>query len=78
MLGFGVLAYLMEAHGFPIAPTILGVVLGGMFEQSFVTSLIKADGNWLAFVERPIAGGLALLTLVVWLSPLVLKRRLAT
>ena len=28
MLGFGVLAFLMEENGFPVAPTILGVVLG--------------------------------------------------
>ncbi len=57
MLAFGLLAYCMEANGFPIAPTILGLVLGGMLEQNFVTSMIKAGGNPLAFFERPIAGG---------------------
>ena len=34
---------------FPIAPAILGVVLGGMLEDNFVTSMIKSDGNLLAF-----------------------------
>ena len=74
MLGFGLLAFFMEANGFPIAPTILGVVLGAMLEQNFVTSMIKADGNVLAFVERPVAAGLGLLTGVIWLSPLLLRR----
>ena len=73
MLVAGVIAFFMERNGFPIAPAILGVVLGGMFEENFATSMIKAEGNWLAFFERPIAGGLGVLTLVVWLSPLVLS-----
>lgn len=73
MLGFGLLAYLMEENGFPIAPTILGVVLGGMLEENLVSSMIKADGNLLAFVNRPIAGALALLTLALWLFPVVVR-----
>ena len=47
---------MLEENGFPIAPAILGVVLGGMLEENFVTSMIKADGNLLAFFSRPIAG----------------------
>ncbi|MGH9374234.1 MAG: tripartite tricarboxylate transporter permease [Vicinamibacterales bacterium] len=73
MLAFGLLAYVMEANAFPIAPTILGVVLGGMLEQNFVSSLIKAGGNPLGFFERPVAAGLGVATLAVWLSPLVIR-----
>jgi len=73
MLAFGLLAYLMEENGFPIAPTILGVVLGGMLEENLVSSFIKADGSLLAFVNRPIAGALALLTLALWLMPLAVR-----
>jgi TctA family transporter len=71
ILVFGVAAYFMEENGYPVAPAILGVILGAMLEENFVTSMIKADGRWLAFVERPIAAGLAALTLLVWLLPLV-------
>jgi len=73
MLAFGLLAYLMEANRFPIAPTILGLVLGAMLEQNFVTSMIKADGNFFAFFERPIAGTLGVATMLVWLSPLFVR-----
>ena len=51
----------MERWGFPVAPTILGVVLGTMLEEHFFSSLIKADGNFLVFFERPIAGTLGVL-----------------
>lgn len=71
MLAAGLLAFVMEANRFPIAPTILGLVLGGMLEQNVVTSLIKANGSALAFFERPVAGVLGVITILIWLSPLV-------
>uniref|UniRef100_UPI001A957125 tripartite tricarboxylate transporter permease n=2 Tax=Azospirillum sp. SYSU D00513 TaxID=2812561 RepID=UPI001A957125 len=71
MLVFGVLAFFLEENGFPIAPAILGVVLGTMLEENFVTSMIKSDGNLLAFFERPIAGALGAFTILVLLSPLL-------
>jgi putative tricarboxylic transport membrane protein len=73
MLAAGVIAYLLEANGFPIAPAILGVVLGGMLEENFITSMIKSNGDLGAFFRRPIALGLALLTAIVWFAPLVLR-----
>ncbi len=66
LLGFGVAAWLMEDNGFPIAPAILGILLGKMLEENFITSMIKSDGSWLAFVERPIAASLALFTVLLW------------
>jgi len=73
MLAFGLLAYLMEENGFPVAPAILGVVLGSMLEENFITSMIKSDGNLMAFFHRPIAATLGILTILVWLSPLILR-----
>ncbi len=70
MLIAGVVAYVLEANDFPITPLILGVVLGAMLEDNFVSSMIKSDGNLLAFVSRPIAGVLGLLTLLIWFLPL--------
>jgi putative tricarboxylic transport membrane protein len=73
MLVAGIIAYLLEANRFPIAPAILGVVLGGMLEENFITSMIKSDGNLGAFFSRPIALGLAVLTMVVWFAPVVMR-----
>jgi len=74
MLIAGVAAFVLERNGFPIAPAILGVVLGGMLEENFVTSMIKADGRWFAFFERPVAATLGALTLAVWFLPVLLRR----
>ena len=72
MLAFGLLAYLMEENDYPVAPAILGVVLGGMLEENFITSMIKSDGRLAAFFERPIAAGLGVVTILVWLTPIAL------
>ena len=74
MLAAGVIAYLLEENGFPIAPAILGVVLGGMLEENFITSVIKAEGNLLEFVARPIAATLAVVTVLVWFTPILMRR----
>jgi TctA family transporter len=69
MLVAGVVAYVLEENEFPIAPAILGVVLGGMLEENFITSMIKSDGNLAAFFARPIAATLGVMTMLVWLWP---------
>ena len=68
---FGLLAFVLEENGFPVAPAILGVVLGTMLEENFVTSMIKADGNPLVFFERPISAGLGVVTLTILFWPAV-------
>jgi len=74
MLVAGVVGYFLEENGFPVAPAILGVVLGGMLEENFVTSMIKSDGDLLAFFSRPLAAVLGTLTLAAWFLPPVIRR----
>jgi len=74
MLVAGVAAYVLEENGFPVAPAILGVVLGTMLEQNFVTSMIKADGNLLAFFYRPVAATLGVLAIAAWFLPPLIRR----
>jgi TctA family transporter len=65
MLGFGVLAFVMEENGFPVAPVILGVVLGPLLEEYFINSMIKSDGRLIGLVDRPIAAVLAAITIAI-------------
>ena len=74
MLAAGVVAYVLEENGFPSAPAILGVVLGGMLEENFVTSMIKSEGSLTAFFGRPIAASLGTLTLGAWFLPPLVRR----
>ncbi|WP_316977463.1 tripartite tricarboxylate transporter permease [Shumkonia mesophila] len=73
MLILGVMAFIMEENGFPIAPVILGIVLGVMVEDNFITSMIKSDGSFLTFFERPIAAVLGVTTLLIWFVPMGLQ-----
>ncbi len=66
---FGVIGYVMENNGFPVAAMVLGIVMGTMVEQSFVTSLIKSDGSLLPFFERPVSAVLATMTIAALLWP---------
>ncbi len=66
---FGVIGYGMERFGYPVAAMVLGIVMGTMVEQNFVTSLIKSDGSLLPFFNRPVAAVLAGLTIAALLWP---------
>ena len=75
LLGFGLLAWFLEANDFPIAPLILGMLLGTMLEEHFIRSMIKSEGDLMAFVERPIAAGLAIFVAVLWGGSAILALR---
>ena len=75
MLVAGIVAFFMERWGFPVAPTILGVVLGNMLEEHFFSSLVKADGDITAFFARPIAATLGAVTITIWVWPLLRRLR---
>ena len=73
MVGFGVLAFIMLLHSIPVAPCILGLVLGNMLENTFMQSMIKSDWDLLSFFDRPISATLGIITLCLWFSPLIMK-----
>ncbi|UVF21953.1 tripartite tricarboxylate transporter permease [Microvirga terrae] len=66
---FGAIGYVMENNGYPVAAMVLGIVMGTMVEQSFVTSLIKSDGSLLPFFDRPVSAVLAAMTIGALLWP---------
>jgi TctA family transporter len=70
MLAMGVLGWLMEENGIPVAPFVLGLVLGPLVQDNFLTSMMKSEGSFLAFFERPLAGTFGVVTLAVWLIPI--------
>jgi putative tricarboxylic transport membrane protein len=75
MIGFGVLGYLFERWTFPVAPLVLGVILGPLAEESFMNSMISFSNDWTVYFTRPIAGTMMVLTIVVLVLPFVQKWR---
>lgn len=53
---FGIVGYLLRKSGYPLAPLVIGLVLGPQFEQSLRRGLLISDGNFLSFfVHSPLA-----------------------
>jgi putative tricarboxylic transport membrane protein len=63
----GLAGYLMRRHDIPIAPAVIGLILGPMAEQQFRRALAAADGSATIFVTRPVAA-LLLTAAVVLIS----------
>jgi putative tricarboxylic transport membrane protein len=55
MLGFGILGFVMKRAGFPLAPIVLGLILGPILEDNMYSSLALGHGNPLIFVTRPLS-----------------------
>ncbi|WP_323009469.1 tripartite tricarboxylate transporter permease [Paracoccus sp. (in: a-proteobacteria)] len=75
LLGFGLLGYVMRLFGYPIAPIVVGLILGPMAEQQLRRALAISQGDWTTLVQSPIAAvllGIAALALIV---PLILRAR---
>jgi putative tricarboxylic transport membrane protein len=74
---FGVIGYLMKKFDYEGAPLVLGLVLGPMIEHAFRRSLIMSKGSYAIFFHSPISAIFMALTVVMLVSPLFTKKRLA-
>lgn len=75
VLVFGILGVVFERNGIPLAPVVLGIVLGPIVERNFMSSVIKTDWDLLQFFTRPISAILIVLVALLLMYP-VLERRL--
>ncbi|PDS35125.1 tripartite tricarboxylate transporter protein TctA [Rhizobium anhuiense] len=55
MLAFGGIGYVMRKAGYPLAPLIIGMILGGIMESNLRRSLLLSDEGLMIFAERPIS-----------------------
>jgi putative tricarboxylic transport membrane protein len=71
MVVFGVLGVVFQRYGYPVAPIVLGLILGPMLETHFRRALILSRGDYAIFLERPIAAALLAIAAVYLLAPMV-------
>jgi putative tricarboxylic transport membrane protein len=74
---FGVLGFVMRRYDLPIAPLVMGLILGPMAEQYFLTSMVANHNDLSVFVTRPVSAvilGIAAL-LVLWAIMKAVKGR---
>lgn len=72
MVIFGVLGFLLRQMKYPMAPLVLGIVLGDMFDKSFRRSWVLHDGDFTFYFSRPISVvlmAMCALTLIMSIAP---------
>lgn len=72
---FGGLGYAMRKTGFPLAPVVLGLVLGGIMERNLRRAMALSGGGWEILFSSPLAIGLWGLALASLLLPVLVRRR---
>ena len=75
MTGFGVMGYLMRKLDFPLAPVILGLVLGPLLEKNLRRAMALSGGDWSVLFDSPVAVALWALALASLVVPTWLSRR---
>src|SRR5262245_5856332 len=70
-LFFGFLGFILRELKFPMAPLILGLVLGDLLEKNLTRGLVLSDGSTLPFFTRPVSAVLAAITIfsILWSIP---------
>jgi putative tricarboxylic transport membrane protein len=76
MLFFGFLGFVLRELKFPMAPLILGLVLGDLLEKNLTRGLVLSGGDIAPFFTRPISGLIAAITIasILWSIPGVSER----
>ena len=71
---FGIVGYLMRVFGFPLAPVVLGLVLGPLMEKNLRRAMALSGGEWSILFDSPIALTLWGLAAVSLAAPMLLRR----
>jgi putative tricarboxylic transport membrane protein len=72
----GVICFILRRNGYPVAPFVLGIVLGDIVDKSLRRGLVLSDGDLTPFFARPIAGVLAAVAILIVLAQVPAVRRL--
>jgi putative tricarboxylic transport membrane protein len=65
----GLAGFVMRRYGFPVAPVIIGLILGPLSEQQFRRALSISQGDMSVFVTHPISAALLAIALAVVVAP---------
>jgi len=75
LLAFGLLGYAMRVFGYPIAPVVVGLILGPLAEQQLRRALAISQGDLTTLVASPVAVVLLLIAAAALIVPLILRAR---
>ncbi|MEN8238103.1 MAG: tripartite tricarboxylate transporter permease [Actinomycetota bacterium] len=70
----GVIGYTLRRLEVPLAPVLMGLILGDDLEQNFRRSLVASDGSYATFIDGPLNIALLIAVVVVLFLPQILDR----
>jgi putative tricarboxylic transport membrane protein len=70
----GLIGFVMRRHDFPVAPAIIGLILGPMAEAQFRRALTISQGDASVFFTHPISLALLVIAALVLLLPALIRR----
>ena len=73
LVGFGIMGFVMRRFDFPIAPVVVGLILGPMAEAQLRRALQIGLGDPLVLVQSPMAATLLGIALLALIAPFALK-----
>ena len=68
MIVFGLIGYAMREMDYPIAPLVLGIILGDILDKNLIRSLIISEGDIRYFFASPISISIAIITFITLFS----------
>jgi putative tricarboxylic transport membrane protein len=71
MVIIGVIAVMFRVLNFPLAPLLLGFILGGMLEENLRRALLISDGSLEFLWQRPITATIIVITIATLLIPVI-------
>jgi putative tricarboxylic transport membrane protein len=69
----GIVGFLARRFDFPLAPAIIGLILGPLAEQNFRSALAISQGKAIVFLTHPISAGLLVVALLILVGPTLLR-----
>jgi putative tricarboxylic transport membrane protein len=73
LLVIGLVGYLMRVYDFPVAPVLVGMILGPLAEQQLRRALAISQGDPSVFLSRPIAAAILAVAALILLAPYLLR-----
>ena len=74
LLVVGIIGYFLVNNGFPLAPIVLGYILGSIIESNMRTALISNQATFMSLFSKPISVGLLIFAVIMLVLPSLLKK----
>ncbi|MFB9762554.1 tripartite tricarboxylate transporter permease [Ectobacillus funiculus] len=75
LIACGIAGYYLTRNDFPVAPLVLGLVLGPMIENNMRRALTTSNGDYMIFLQKPVSLVFLLIAVLWMVIPLILKMR---